>query len=139
MFTFFNFVCTPLLPQTTIDPFMIAAVLHSSGTFLSGKIMIFQRNHDVINSFNSSTMSFYGKGYYTTHKCPGWMQDFSYCKRVLVQNIVYLKIICLKWKVSIPWKPSGSVFIFTGILTIFQFLWNEYWYYFLFLSIHYSQ
>jgi hypothetical protein len=48
----------------SIDPFMITAVLHSSGTFMSGKIMILQKNRDVINIFNCSTTSFYGKGYY---------------------------------------------------------------------------
>ena len=48
----------------SIDPFMITAVLHSSGTFMSGKIMILRKNRDVINIFNCSTTSFYGKGYY---------------------------------------------------------------------------
>ena len=42
---------------------MITAVLHSSGTFMSGKMMISQKNCDVINAFNCTTMSFYGKEY----------------------------------------------------------------------------
>jgi hypothetical protein len=43
---------------------MKTAVLHSSRTFVSGKMTISQRNRDVINAFNFSAMSFYGKGYY---------------------------------------------------------------------------
>ena len=43
---------------------MITAVLHSSGTFVSGKMMILQKNCDVINTFNCSMTSFYGKGNY---------------------------------------------------------------------------
>jgi len=46
-----------------IDPFTITVVLHSSETFVSGNMTISQ-NRDVINSFNCSTTSFYGKGYY---------------------------------------------------------------------------
>jgi len=49
---------------STIDPFTITAVLHSSGTFVSGKMTISQTNHDAINAFNCSMTSFYRKGYY---------------------------------------------------------------------------
>ena len=52
------------LAATIIDPFTITAVLHSSGTFVSGKMMILQKNRDVVNTFNCSTTSFYKKGYY---------------------------------------------------------------------------
>ena len=48
----------------SIDPFTITAVLHSSGTFVSEKMMISRKNRDVINAFNRSTTLFYGKGYY---------------------------------------------------------------------------
>jgi hypothetical protein len=47
-----------------IDPFTITAVLHSSGTFVSGKMTISGGNRDVISTFYCSTTSFYGKGYY---------------------------------------------------------------------------
>ena len=47
-----------------IDPFTITVVLHSSGTFVSGKVTISWKNRDVINALNFSTMSFYSKGYY---------------------------------------------------------------------------
>jgi hypothetical protein len=40
------------------------AVLHSSGTAVSRKMTISQKNHDIINAFNSSPTSFYWKGYY---------------------------------------------------------------------------
>ena len=49
---------------STIDPFTITAALHSSGTFVSGKMMISRTNHDTINAYNCSMTSFYGKGYY---------------------------------------------------------------------------
>ena len=42
----------------TIDSFTITVVLHSSGTFVSGKMMISQENRDVINTFKCSTTSF---------------------------------------------------------------------------------
>ena len=48
-----------------IDPFMITADLHSSGTFMSGKMMISWENRDFINAFNCSMTSFFKKGYYT--------------------------------------------------------------------------
>ena len=47
-----------------IYPFTISAVLHSSGTFVSGKMTISGGNRDVISTFYCSTTSFYGKGYY---------------------------------------------------------------------------
>jgi hypothetical protein len=55
-----------------IDPFTITVVLHSSETFVSGNMMI-SLNRDVINSFNCSTMSFYGKGYYYHPQIRYWM------------------------------------------------------------------
>ena len=47
-----------------IDPFTITAILHSSGTFVSGKMTISLKNCDVINAFNCTTTSFYREGYY---------------------------------------------------------------------------
>ena len=47
-----------------------------------GKIAILQKNCDVVNTFNCSTMSFYGQGIITIHKCSGLMQDCSYLERV---------------------------------------------------------
>jgi hypothetical protein len=47
-----------------IDPFMITVVLHSSGTFVIGKMTISRKNGDVTDAFHCSTTSFYGKGYY---------------------------------------------------------------------------
>ena len=50
--------------KSTIDPFTITAVLHSSLSYLSGKMTILQKNHDFINTFNSCMTLFYGKVYY---------------------------------------------------------------------------
>ena len=58
--TGFQFCAT----KSTTDPFTITAVLHSSLTYLSEKMIILQKNHDFINTFNSFTTLFYGKGYY---------------------------------------------------------------------------
>jgi len=55
-----------------IDRFTITVVLHLSRTFVSGKMMISWKNCDVINTFNCSTTSFYGKGYYY-HSHMSWM------------------------------------------------------------------
>ena len=52
-----NFTCL----YNKYDPFTISVVLHLSGTFVSGKMMILWKNHNVINAFNCST---YGKEYY---------------------------------------------------------------------------
>jgi len=52
------------LQNFRIYPFTITAVLHSSGTFVSGKVTILRKNHDVINAFNCSTTLFYRQGYY---------------------------------------------------------------------------
>jgi len=69
--------------KVNIDPFPITVVLLSYGTFVSVKMTISLKICDVINAFNCSTTSFYGKGYYmTTHKCFGWMQDHSYRERL---------------------------------------------------------
>jgi hypothetical protein len=48
----------------TIDPFKITAVLHSSGTFVRGKMPISWKNRDFLSTLNCSMASFYGKGYY---------------------------------------------------------------------------
>ena len=57
-----NFTCL----YNKYDPFTISVVLHLSGTFVSGKMMISQKKLD---AFNCSTTSFYRKGIITTHKC----------------------------------------------------------------------
>jgi len=66
----------PLLYCIAIDPFTITVFLHSSGTFVNGKMTILQKNRDVINVFNFSTR----KVIITTHKCHKWMQDCSIVK-----------------------------------------------------------
>ena len=51
-------------PDLLIDLFTITAVLHLSGIFVNGKMMISRENCDVIDVFNCSMTSFYSKGYY---------------------------------------------------------------------------
>ena len=48
----------------TIDPFTITTVLQSSGTFVSGKMMISWKNRDIISNLIVLRSHFYGKGYY---------------------------------------------------------------------------
>jgi hypothetical protein len=109
---YFNLVCTLLLPQTTIDPFMIIAVLHSSGTFVSGKMMILRENRDVINPFNCSTTSFYGEGYYY-HSQMSWMNAGVIVKgSISPKSCLSQDCICLKWKVFIPLKTKWISFYF---------------------------
>ena len=84
--------------KSTIDPFTITAVLHSSLTYLSGKMTILQKNHDFINTFNSCMTLFYGKVYYYHSQMSHVKQDHSYHERVyygLVMKItIYIKFWC---------------------------------------------
>ena len=50
--------------RKSLRSFTITAVLLSSRTFVSDKNNDFAENCDVINTFNCSTMSIYGHGYY---------------------------------------------------------------------------
>jgi hypothetical protein len=61
----------------------MSTVLHSSGTFVSGKMTISRKNRDVIDAFlNCCTTSFYWKGYYyhsqmSLSDCY-WLSTWSY-------------------------------------------------------------
>jgi predicted oxidoreductase len=74
-----------------------------SGTFVSGKITISQKNLDVINAFNCSTTSFHGKGYY----------DHSQMSRIKVWSIIKIQHFFLFKNISVKNKNKAynSIYI----------------------------
>ena len=99
--------------MSSMYPFKITAVLHSSVTFASGKNDDFSEK--IVTSYTHSIVlqhHMMRKVIIATHKCPGWMQDRSYRERVysvyLLIKICYNRIYCCDWTDMVLWFKYTS-------------------------------